>query len=392
MVDQNKSASRIGSNVGRLAGSPIGTADVVRRDALLLRGVRLLRVRQGLSHGRVISVVVAAVAAFVLGAPPAWSHNGGKAVPVVLTRVEESGPLQALVDVTVRDEDGGEPVRGAVVRGAAKMTRPHTMYTYFGPLPEVSPGRYRANVKLPMTATWVLQISVGGSDVVPRTVRQTVVIDRSALTEQSAGRSAVPTAGPADVALVGVVRYEITRRELQDIVVLWVHGIAAMFWIGGLALLLLALTAGAGSFAPDARDRIGRWYRRRGLPATWAAAVVVVVTGVYNMLRVSPFALAWRPADISELKAIPYGLAYEAILTAKLMLFVVMIAAGFAAVLRARDRRDAPGKEGGSIALGVRSLGVSGIVFLACAPAILAAVAALRYVHILSHVAEVSGP
>lgn len=117
--------------------------------------------RRGLSIGRfaVMSVVVSV--AVLLGASAADAHNGGRAVPVIDATVREVGPLQAVVDVRVHDEDGGEPVRGAEVRGVGKMTRPHTMYTYFGPLLEVSPGRYRAAVKLPMTATWTLDLTVG---------------------------------------------------------------------------------------------------------------------------------------------------------------------------------------------------------------------------------------
>jgi hypothetical protein len=84
----------------------------------------------------------------------AGAHSGGVAVPVVTATVRESGPLEALVEVRLRDEDGGGPVRGATVRGAATMTTPHVMLTYFGPLPEVAPGRYRARVELPMAARW----------------------------------------------------------------------------------------------------------------------------------------------------------------------------------------------------------------------------------------------
>lgn len=46
------------------------------------------------------------------------------------------------------------------------MSRPHTMYTYFGPLPEVSPGRYRARVTRPMATRWKLSVTIGGRSVV----------------------------------------------------------------------------------------------------------------------------------------------------------------------------------------------------------------------------------
>jgi hypothetical protein len=310
---------------------------------------------------------------------------------VIEADVRATGPLRAVVDLRVDDEDGGEPVRGADVRGVGKMTRPHTMYTYFGPLPEVAPGRYRATVKLPMTATWTLDLTVGGAEVVPRTVSVSVKIDRSALTESPPAVSRGPASASSAATLVGAVRYEISAREAQEMMVLWVHGIAATKWIAGIALLLVAVTAGSGSFVPGSRRRLACWYRRWGFPLTWLAAVVVVATGIYNMLRVSPFTLVWRPADLGTLAAIPYGRLYESVLVAKLALFVVMVATGLVAALRApRGWGDdvPPGAGAGLIA---RRLGVPGLVFVACAPLVVAAVVALRYVHILSHVAEASG-
>jgi hypothetical protein len=338
----------------------------------------------------VVSIAVVVVT-LLHGAPPAGAHSGGRAVPVIDVTVRESGPLRALVDLRVHDEDGGEPVRGAEVRGVGEMTRPHTMYTYFGPLPEVAPGRYRATVKLPMTATWKLDLTVGGARVVPRTASVSVRIDRSALTEPQAADAAQAVVTPA-ATLVGAVRYEISAREARDMAVLWVHGIAATAWIVGIALLLAAVTAGSGSLVPESRRRLARWYRRWGFPLTWLAAVVLVATGIYNMLRVSPFTLVWRPADLAGLAEIPYGRLYEGVLVAKLTLFGVMVITGLVAALRApRGWGDDDATAGSGPRLVVQRVGVPGVIFVACAPLVVAAVVALRYVHILSHVAEASG-
>ncbi len=224
----------------------------------------------------VAAAVGLAVAALALPATgPA--HDGGRAEPVASLVVRESGPLQALIDLRIRDEDGGEPVRAADVKGFGVMTRPHTMYTYFGPLPEVSPGRYRARVTLPMAARWSLSVTIGGRSVVTRTVKASVVIDRTALTE----RTTPATAPPRRSSSAACATWSRAGR-VGDMVVLWAHGIAATGWIVGLLLLLASATAGSGSLAPEARRRLARWYRRWGFPLVWLAAATVVATGIYT--------------------------------------------------------------------------------------------------------------
>ncbi|MEJ7568210.1 MAG: hypothetical protein WKF41_08080 [Gaiellaceae bacterium] len=333
--------------------------------------------------------VGAAITASALALPAAGlAHDGGKAEPVASLVVRESGPLQALVDLRVRDEDGGEAVRAADVRGFAVMTRPHTMYTYFGPLPEVAPGRYRARVTLPMAARWSLSVTIGGGSVVTRRVKASVMIDRTALTERG-----TPSARePAPPVLVGRVRFAVTGREVGDMVVLWAHGIAATAWIVGLFLLLASVTAGSGSLAPEARRRLARWYGRWGFPLVWLAAATVVATGIYNLLRVTPFDLVWRPGDFGELSQVPFGRLYEGILLVKLLLFALMLASGAGLARRAhRVWSEDVAAGDGVLRLGLRRLGIYGVVFVASAPLIVAAAVALRYVHILSHVAESSG-
>ena len=106
----------------------------------------------------------------------------------------------------------------------------------------------------------------------------------------------------------------------------------------------------------------------------------------------TPFEIAWRPGRLDELEAIPYGRLYEGILLTKLLLFALMLVTGFAVARRARrtwDDESAP--EQAPPALVLRRIGASGAVFLLTAPLIVAAAVALRYVHILSHVAEGGG-
>jgi len=69
------------------------------------------------------------------------------------------------------------------------------------------------------------------------------------------------------------------------LVILWLHLVAAVAWIGGLAyqthvLLPAARRGDVATFADAAR---------RGRPATWAAIAVVVLTGFYNVTQLGPF-------------------------------------------------------------------------------------------------------
>lgn len=333
-------------------------------------------------------LVVGAVVALLALTPSAAAHSGGRAVPAASVLVRQSGPLRALVDIRIRDQDGDRPIRGAEVEGFGVMTRPHTMYTHFEALPELASGRYRAAVLLPMAARWTLVLKITGRDVVARELRAPILIERRA--------GAAPPRPQATPLLLGSVRYSVGRRDLVDMAVLWTHGVAATGWIVGIALLVLATTAGSGTFASGARRRIGRWYRRRGFALLILAAALVVATGTYNTLRVTPFGIVWRPGRLDELDDIPYGRLYEGILLAKLLLFLLMLVAGAAVAWRARRAWDGTWDDSAGVdrplrGLVLRRLGSSGVVFLLTAPLIVAAAVALRYVHVLSHAASSAG-
>ena len=68
------------------------------------------------------------------------------------------------------------------------------------------------------------------------------------------------------------------------LVVLWLHLLGVVAWIGGLmyqahVLLPAARRGTAGAFADAAR---------RALPVTWSAVALVVLTGFYNVTRLGP--------------------------------------------------------------------------------------------------------
>ena len=68
------------------------------------------------------------------------------------------------------------------------------------------------------------------------------------------------------------------------LVVLWLHLLGVMVWIGGLmyqahVLLPAARRGGAGAFAEAAQ---------RGRPAAWVGIALVAATGFYNVTRLGP--------------------------------------------------------------------------------------------------------
>jgi uncharacterized membrane protein len=65
------------------------------------------------------------------------------------------------------------------------------------------------------------------------------------------------------------------------VVILWVHVVAAVVWVGGLAyqahVLMPAARRGAAAVFADAA--------RRARPATWTAIALVVLSGFYNVTQ-----------------------------------------------------------------------------------------------------------
>ena len=93
------------------------------------------------------------------------------------------------------------------------------------------------------------------------------------------------------------------------LVVLWLHLLGVVVWIGGLmyqahVLLPAARRDGAGAFAEAAR---------RGRPAAWVGIALVAATGFYNVTRLGPLE-----------RVMESGAAL--ILAAKFMLVLVAIA------------------------------------------------------------------
>jgi YtkA-like len=287
--------------------------------------------------------------------------------------------------VRLTDVDSGKPISGATVLVRPEMTSPHFMALLPRTVPERSPGVYRLPYTFAMPGDWKTKVEVSGNKVVGAKAELDVPIAFSGAQPQSAGPRLLPTRLEANV----------TGRDFLTMLMLWIHGLAAMGWIIGVVVMTIAL-ATPSVLTSGVRARLSAAYRSWGAWAHWALVPVIVATGVYNMVYVTPFTLRW-PWD-SELDLIPYGNWYEAILFLKLALFVVLLATGTAMLLRAvrpaaaakpaLAHGSAEPAEGLVRTLGA-ALGPAGIAYVLTVPAILGAAMALRYVHILSHVAEV---
>ena len=219
------------------------------------------------------------IGALVLAAPaPALAHVSGKAEPRIAAAVSGGPGLERDITVRLTDLDSGAPVTSATVRATASMTDPHLMQTQFWPLSERAPGLYTARVRFIMPARWTLAFQVSGADVV--SARSSLAVD----VEPSTG-VAPATGGP--VPLPTKLDTSVTERDAVSIVVLWLHGLSALGWIIGVIVMAIALTTPLA--AVGVRARLAGWYRRRGAWWHWALVLVVVGTGVYNMLNVTPF-------------------------------------------------------------------------------------------------------
>jgi hypothetical protein len=314
----------------------------------------------------------------------AAGQDGDKAEPRIAAEARGTGYNRTLV-VRLTDSETQQPISGATVKLTAEMTRPHFMTLLPRTVPERRPpGTYSLPYTFIMPGDWRAKIEVSGEQIASADMTLEVPVAVSG--EQppaSGGPSELPTRLETDV----------TSRDWLSMLVLWVHSLAAMTWIIGVIVMAIAL-ATPPLLTGSVRARVAAAYRSWGAWVHWAAVPLIVGTGIYNMVYVTPFTLRW-PWD-PDLDLIAYGNAYEAILFVKLALFVVLLATGTAMLLKAVGRQPAPepvtahgSAEPGLLRTVVRALGPVGIAYVATVPLILAAAMALRYVHVLSHVAEV---
>lgn len=313
-----------------------------------------------------------------IGAGPAAAHRDGKAEPRIRAQARGTGFNRTLI-VRLTDLDSGSPISGANVKARTRMTRPHAMSLLPRTIPESRPpGTYRLPYTFVMPGDWNVELEVTGQKVITARATLPVPIAQAANTSpQPAQPAALPTRLETDI----------TERDWMTMAVLWLHGLASLGWIVGVIVMAIALSTPV--LAGGVRTAIANAYRSWGAWVHWAAVPLIVATGIYNIVYVTPFELALTPGELDNLSNIAYGRTYEAILLVKLALFVVLLVSGTLLLMRTiRPSAALPEGAGPGRTL-LAALGVPGIVYLLSVPLILGAAMALRYVHILSHVAEV---
>lgn len=314
---------------------------------------------------------------------PADAHIGGKAVPRIAAAVSSETGLLRTLTVRVTDVDDGAPITDATVTAAAEMVMPRALRTAPSTLVETRTGVYRARVPFAMAGEWVVLIGVGGEDVVSAKSRLPVRVELT-------GVAAVRPSGRGVEVLSASLETQLTQRDVVSMIMLWIHGLAALGWIVGVVVMALALSTRPGVLAEGFRTKLRDEYVAWGAWVHWSLVLWIVLTGVYNMLVVTPFGLAWRPSAVGTLSEVPFGALYQAILIVKLLLFVALLVTGTQLLRRTvgmsgRARDAGQGDQQGFVRVTANALGLAGIAYLAIVPLILGAAVALRYVHILSH-------
>ena len=338
---------------------------------------------------------VLVAAAILLAAGPAGAHREGTAEPRIAAGLSDEAGLVRTLTVRLTDRDSGDPVRGATVVAAAELTG-GGLETSGVRLSEVRPALHRARITFPDAGAWRIRITVSGEKVVKARAALPVQIEPA---EDAAGAPGTPTeeethggGNGADVTpLATTIEAELVGGDYLRMAVLWIHGLAAMGWIVGVLVMAVALSTRPGVLAETARRRLAEGYLSWGAWAHWSLVLVIVATGVYNMLEVTPFPLAYTPSQWEELADVPYGLLYEGILIVKLALFVSLLNTGTMTLLRIIDPPlpvvPVTNPHPGFVRTLGSALGPAGVFYLATVPLILGAAMALRYVHVLSHAA-----
>jgi hypothetical protein len=324
-------------------------------------------------------------------ATPADAHEGGKAQPRISATVIPADRLESELVVALTDIDSGDPIPDATVVVYAEMTDPHVMRTTKTTLTERKGGVYGGRLLFFMPGRWTVHIAASGATLVEANAKVG--------TRVTASTPAAPEATPDEADGTGVevlpttIDDDLTRDDGARMISLWLHSLAALGWILGVLVMAVALSTRPGVLAEAARTRLARAYTSWGAWAHWSLVLVIVATGIYQMLYVTPFPLAYTPDDLTRLTEIPYGLLYEAILIAKLALFGVLVLTGTATLLRLVDPPlpvvPVTNPHPGFFRILGSALGPAGIVYLLTVPLILGAAMSLRYVHVLAHVAEV---
>ncbi len=280
---------------------------------------------------------------------PAPSKGGAEGAWIQVvpdTREPTSAPLERRYLIGVFRVSTGSPVDGAQVEIQGDMTS----MPGFHPVrrlrfqPEGTPGVYAGTIRFPMPGPWILRIRVSGP--------VTGIVD---VLEQVGGRST--GALPLDGGSV------FTRRDVLNLLARGLHLLAGAIWIGGLTFLsALSLRRSEPALPVE---------RVSGLLLGWngLGLLLLLLTGVYNLLFNTPPGRLITPDDLREMLEGPYGKPYIGLLIFKLSCFGALLALAVFSLVRGRVA---------ATPLWLRLNLVFGLFALAAG-------AALGYLHILSH-------
>jgi len=77
----------------------------------------------------------------------------------------------------------------------------------------------------------------------------------------------------------------------------WIHVAAAAIGVGGIGFILIALKPSLRVLSPDQRELLVRAVRARFRWVTWGCAILLVVSGLYNVKArywEAPWGAAWK--------------------------------------------------------------------------------------------------
>jgi hypothetical protein len=286
----------------------------------------------------VLGLALGLAPAVAIGGPPA----GAQAQPDLRVKIERADkvgrtPLYVPIRVTVTEGDTGKPPAvDHIVFAAARNARGDQAGPFsLGVLELDNPsarGIHEGFVIVPYGGPWTITAVVDKAQ--PDSQAPAIVLARGS-TEMTID-APVPAAGTAAPAGGGGSRKP--QSEPFGVAVLWVHTMVAVGWGVAIALLaLLALPAGRrflseqGSTTLDGNlDRI--------VHATWWLTGLVVVTGIYNLVKSVAYRVPLSADQVRRLFRLPYAEPYYLALAVKLAVYAVMIGATVPLVAEARRR------------------------------------------------------
>lgn len=260
--------------------------------------------------------VFVSVLVMISGSAALAHTSSGKAQP----KIEVSGvqPQTTVREYTVRlsDADGSGPIGDAEVILKAAASRPLQMT--IGPVrlaPAGTSGAYKARVKFPMWGKWQVTINVGGSGIADTNASFTENLEEGMAAPEAQSRFLKPKkAGHIQASL---------KEEIPwlGVLIMAIHIVFATIWIGGYAVITLALWPALRNVPGLYRGSLFGAVLKRFSTLTALSVILVVATGVYN-------ALFGLPTSIVKLQASALGTLYLGLLITKIGLVTVAILIG----------------------------------------------------------------